>query len=98
MQSEKPKEEWLYTGTVDCAVKIIKDEGMGAMFKGFAANVLRTLGGALVLVGYDEIKAMLDQTERPAAGLRVDMARAREEVRNLKALVGGGGARRTAPA
>jgi len=59
MQSEKPKEEWLYTGTVDCAVKIIKDEGMGAMFKGFAANVLRTLGGALVLVGYDEIKAML---------------------------------------
>jgi solute carrier family 25 (adenine nucleotide translocator) protein 4/5/6/31 len=59
MQSEKPKEEWLYSGTADCAVKIIKDEGMGAMFKGFAANVLRTLGGALVLVGYDEIKAML---------------------------------------
>ncbi len=29
------------------------------MFKGFAANVLRTLGGALVLVGYDEIKAIL---------------------------------------
>ena len=29
------------------------------MFKGFAANVLRTLGGALVLVGYDEIKRML---------------------------------------
>jgi len=59
MQSEKPKEEWLYSGTLDCAVKIVKDEGIGAMFKGFAANVLRTLGGALVLVGYDEIKAML---------------------------------------
>ena len=29
------------------------------MFKGFAANVLRTLGGALVLVGYDEIKRMI---------------------------------------
>ena len=58
-QSEKPKEEWLYNGTLDCAVKIIKDEGVSAMFKGFAANVLRTLGGALVLVGYDEIKAML---------------------------------------
>merc|ERR1719482_1762298 len=59
MQSEKPKSEWLYKGTVDCAAKIIRDEGMGAMFKGFAANVLRTLGGALVLVGYDEIKAMM---------------------------------------
>jgi len=59
MQAEKPKEQWLYSGTADCAVKIIKDEGMGAMFKGFAANVLRTLGGALVLVGYDEIKRII---------------------------------------
>ena len=59
MQSDKPKEQWLYTGTVDCAVKIIKDEGINAMFKGFAANVLRTLGGALVLVGYDEIKRII---------------------------------------
>merc|ERR1719473_1621364 len=59
MQSEKPKSEWMYTGTLDCAVKIAKDEGVSAMFKGFGANVLRTLGGALVLVGYDEIKAMI---------------------------------------
>ena len=29
------------------------------MFKGFGANVLRTLGGALVLVGYDEIQRMI---------------------------------------
>jgi len=60
MQSEKPREQWLYKGTLDCAVKIVRDEGTGAMFKGFAANVLRTLGGALVLVGYDEIKALLN--------------------------------------
>merc|ERR1719217_1165806 len=59
MQAEKPKDQWLYSGTADCAVKIIKDEGVGAMFKGFAANVLRTLGGALVLVGYDEIKRII---------------------------------------
>lgn len=59
MQSEKPKEQWLYKGTLDCAVKIAKDEGVGAMFKGFGANVLRTLGGALVLVGYDEIKRII---------------------------------------
>jgi len=59
MQSEKPPSEWLYQGTLDCSVKIIKDEGIGAMFKGFGANVLRTLGGALVLVGYDEIKRIM---------------------------------------
>merc|ERR1712087_949221 len=59
MQSEKPKEQWLYKGTMDCAVKICKDEGIAAMFKGFGANVLRTLGGALVLVGYDEIKRII---------------------------------------
>jgi len=59
MQAEKPKEQWLYSGTLDCAVKIVKDEGIGAMFKGFGANVLRTLGGALVLVGYDEIKRVI---------------------------------------
>merc|ERR550514_736423 len=59
MQAEKPKEQWLYNGTVDCAVKIVRDEGVSAMFKGFAANVLRTLGGALVLVGYDEIKRII---------------------------------------
>jgi len=59
MQSEKPKEQWLYKGTLDCSIKIIKDEGVSAMFKGFGANVLRTLGGALVLVGYDEIKRII---------------------------------------
>jgi solute carrier family 25 (adenine nucleotide translocator) protein 4/5/6/31 len=59
MQSEKPKSEWLYQGTMDCATKIIQDEGVGAMFKGFAANILRTLGGALVLVGYDEVKRII---------------------------------------
>ena len=36
-----------------------REEGVDALFKGFAANVLRTLGGAIVLVGYDEIKKFL---------------------------------------
>jgi len=34
MQSEKPQSEWVYKGTVDCFVKIMKDEGTAAMFKG----------------------------------------------------------------
>ena len=59
MQSEKPKSEWLYKGTMDCFVKIMKDEGTSAMFKGAGANALRTVGSALVLVLYGEIKALM---------------------------------------
>jgi len=59
MQSEKPKSEWMYKGTLDCFAKIAKEEGMNAMFKGAGANALRTVGSALVLVLYDEVKALL---------------------------------------
>jgi len=59
MQSEKPKEEWLYKGTADCFSKIMKEEGTSALFKGAGANALRTVGSALVLVLYDEVKRAL---------------------------------------
>lgn len=57
MQSEKPKAEWVYKGTVDCFQKIMKDEGTTALFKGAGANALRTVGAAMVLVLYSEITA-----------------------------------------
>ncbi|CAB9523952.1 ATP carrier protein, mitochondrial [Seminavis robusta] len=57
MQSEKPKEEWVYQGTADCFKKIMKDEGTAALFKGAGANALRTVGAAMVLVLYSEITA-----------------------------------------
>merc|ERR1719421_61217 len=59
MQSEKPQEEWVYKGTMDCFGKIAAEEGVGALFKGAGANALRTVGSALVLVMYGEIKAYL---------------------------------------
>jgi len=59
MQSEKPKEQWLYKGTAHCFTKILKDEGPTAMFKGAGANALRTVGSALVLVLYDQIKTVM---------------------------------------
>merc|ERR1719247_1959106 len=61
MQSEKPKDQWLYKGTSDCFAKIMKEEGVGALFKGAGANALRTVGSALVLVLYGEIKVMMDK-------------------------------------
>jgi len=60
MQSEKPKEKWMYKNTMDCFRKIAKDEGMTAFFKGAGANALRTVGSAMVLVLYDQIQGMLD--------------------------------------
>lgn len=59
MQSEKPKDQWLYSGTMDCLAKIMKNEGTTALFKGAGANALRTVGSALVLVLYGEIKTMM---------------------------------------
>ena len=60
MQSEKPKEEWVYSGTADCFQKIVANEGVGALFKGAGANALRTVGAALVLVLYSEITSALN--------------------------------------
>jgi len=60
MQSEKPVEEHLYKGTMDCFKKIAAEEGLAAgLYKGFLANVVRSVGGALVLVFYDRAKTYL---------------------------------------
>eukprot|EP00121_Abeoforma_whisleri_P003256 Awhi_evm1s2921 len=56
MQSEKPKEQWMYKGTGDCFRKVVAQEGATALFKGAGANALRTVGSALVLVLYDRLK------------------------------------------
>lgn len=59
MMSGEAKGEKMYKGTMDCWKKIVKDEGAKALFKGNFANVLRSIGCALVLVGYDELIDLL---------------------------------------
>jgi len=54
------KTEKMYSGTADAWVKIARDEGVKAFFKGAWSNVIRGAGGALVLVMYDEIKKALN--------------------------------------
>ncbi|XP_010008602.1 PREDICTED: ADP/ATP translocase 2, partial [Nestor notabilis] len=56
MQSGRKGADIMYTGTLDCWRKIARDEGSKAFFKGAWSNVLRGMGGAFVLVLYDEIK------------------------------------------
>jgi len=59
MMMQSGRKEKMYTNTLDCALKIIKNEGMSAMFKGALSNVFRGTGGALVLAIYDEIQKYL---------------------------------------
>ncbi|KAJ3182786.1 hypothetical protein HK101_009885 [Irineochytrium annulatum] len=59
MQAEKPVDQRLYSGAVDCFTKILKNEGTAALFKGAGANILRGTGAALVLVIYGEFQAWL---------------------------------------
>jgi len=60
MQAEKPIEQRMYSGPMNCLGKIIKDEGTSALFKGAGANVLRGTGAALVLVLYGEFQAWMN--------------------------------------
>jgi len=53
MQSEKPREQWVYANTLDCFGKVYSKEGFRAFFKGAGANALRTVGSAMVLVFYE---------------------------------------------
>lgn len=59
MQSGRPKHEHTYKSTIDCWIKIAKNEGLRAFFKGAFSNIIRGTGAALVLVFYDEIKRLI---------------------------------------
>ena len=62
MHAEKPVEQHNCKGTADCLKKIAEEEGVAAgLFKGFVANALRSVGGALVLVLHDRAKTYLKQ-------------------------------------
>ncbi|XP_014278255.1 ADP,ATP carrier protein 1 [Halyomorpha halys] len=59
MQSGLPPAQRNYKNTAHCWVKILKDEGLHAFFKGALSNVIRGTGAALVLVLYDNVKVLL---------------------------------------
>jgi solute carrier family 25 (adenine nucleotide translocator) protein 4/5/6/31 len=45
-----------YKGSIDCAVKVIKNEGFMSLMRGAGANILRGVAGAGVLAGFDKFK------------------------------------------
>jgi len=59
MQAGLAESEKAYKSTADAWVKIAKNEGVGAFFRGAASNILRGTGGAIVLVLYEEIQKLM---------------------------------------
>merc|ERR1711972_60954 len=47
-----------YSGSIDCAVQVMRQEGVTSFFKGAGANILRGMAGAGVLAGFDKFKAL----------------------------------------
>uniref|UniRef100_A0A915N640 Mediator of RNA polymerase II transcription subunit 18 n=2 Tax=Meloidogyne javanica TaxID=6303 RepID=A0A915N640_MELJA len=62
MMMQSGRKDILYKNTLDCAIKIVKNEGPKALFKGALSNVFRGTGGALVLAFYEEIQNQLPQS------------------------------------
>merc|ERR1719213_907713 len=59
LDSDKPAEERLYKSGINCFFKVMKTEGFAGMYKGLLPELVRGLGGPLVLTAYDRIKLML---------------------------------------
>mmetsp|Transcript_23632 Transcript_23632/g.30885 ORF Transcript_23632/g.30885 Transcript_23632/m.30885 type:complete len:312 (+) Transcript_23632:149-1084(+) len=52
------RKDILYRSSLHCVQKVIKDEGPTGLYKGLSANILRGIGGAALLVLYDELSAL----------------------------------------
>ncbi|VBB87821.1 ADP/ATP carrier protein [Yarrowia lipolytica] len=48
-----------YSSSMACMASIIKNEGVGALFKGCGANILRGVAGALVISMYDQMQMIM---------------------------------------
>lgn len=55
----KPGQAVKYDGAFDCLKKIVAAEGVGSLFKGCGANILRGVAGAGVISMYDQLQMIL---------------------------------------
>jgi solute carrier family 25 (adenine nucleotide translocator) protein 4/5/6/31 len=48
-----------YGGALDCVRRVLIEEGPRGFFNGLSANLIRGISGAILLVGYDEVKKIV---------------------------------------
>ncbi len=46
----------VYSSSWDCFRRIVREEGARGLFHGLSMNLVRSVAGAFLLVGYDECK------------------------------------------
>lgn len=54
----------VYKNSFDCIKQIKVNEGFKGFYKGFGANVLKTMGSSIILVLYDELQKLLGLSAR----------------------------------
>jgi len=59
LESEKPAAERTYKSGIDCAIKVMKSEGLPGMYKGVFPEIFRGFGGVMVVVVYERLKNYL---------------------------------------
>ena len=59
MQAGLTPPERRYRNSIDCLVKIARQEGIRGFYLGIGPNVVRSISGALLLVCYDTFKVLL---------------------------------------
>jgi len=60
LESEKAPADRIYKSSLDCAKQVLAKEGLAGMYKGMIPELARGVGGSMVIVAYDRIKAIMD--------------------------------------
>ena len=63
----KPASQRRYAGTRDCFIKIVRDEGVGALFKGAGYNAIRTVCSAFTKVVAGKVKEEMKRRREKAS-------------------------------
>ena len=66
MMMQSGRTDILYKNSMDAMLKIARNEGPKAFFTGAVSNMLRGVGGALVLVIFDELRHSMDADKNKA--------------------------------
>lgn len=60
LESEKAPADRIYKSSLHCARMVLEKEGLKGMYKGMIPELARGVGGSMVIVAYDRIKAILE--------------------------------------
>jgi len=60
LESEKAPADRIYKSSLDCAKQVLAKEGLAGMYKGMIPELARGVGGSMVIVAYDRIKAIME--------------------------------------